>query len=437
MSATDSAPALQRAGALRFDLYNSTTATSAQTLRIDNLQAVQFGAPVPPANTAPTATFTSSVNGLAVSLDGSASSDAEGPVASYSWNFGDGASGTGATASHTYATAGTYPVQLTVTDAAGTTGTVTHSVTVAAAPPANAPPTASFTSTVTGLGVSVDGSGSKDAEGAIAAYSWAFGDGGTGTGVTASHTYATAGTYSVTLTVTDAAGSTGTVTRTVTVTAPTPDDPALAADAFSREVAGGWGTADLGGTWRISGTAANATVTGGSGRLTAAAGATLAAELPVALQDLAVQADVLLERAPTGGGSYVSLVTRYGSSTRYEVELRFSATGSVTISLLAVVNGTENLLGSYRLAGTYTPGTVLKVRVETAGSGTTTLRAMAWASGTTEPTAWQVSATDSRAELQRPGTVRAYLYQSSTATNAQTLRVDDLWIGAAGTKPAP
>ncbi|MGY1693094.1 LamG-like jellyroll fold domain-containing protein, partial [Geodermatophilus sp. SYSU D01105] len=56
-------------------------------------------------NSAPTASFTSSAAGLVVSVDGSASADADGRVASYAWEFGDGGTGTGATASHTYAAA--------------------------------------------------------------------------------------------------------------------------------------------------------------------------------------------------------------------------------------------------------------------------------------------------------------------------------------------
>ncbi|MGY1615778.1 PKD domain-containing protein [Geodermatophilus sp. SYSU D00691] len=85
------------------------------------------------ANTAPTASFTETVSGLEVSVDGNASSDPDGSVGSWSWNWGDGtAAGSGATATHAYAAAGTYPVTLTVTDDDGATATATRDVTVTA-----------------------------------------------------------------------------------------------------------------------------------------------------------------------------------------------------------------------------------------------------------------------------------------------------------------
>jgi PKD repeat protein len=90
----------------------------------------------PPPNTPPTAAFTSTTNDLAATFDGRGSTDPEGPIASYSWTFGDDtAPGSGAQPSHPYAAAGTYPVTLTVTDAAGATDSVTGSVTVTAPPP--------------------------------------------------------------------------------------------------------------------------------------------------------------------------------------------------------------------------------------------------------------------------------------------------------------
>lgn len=103
-----------------------------------------------PTDVPPTAAFTAAPNaaaaGTAVSFDASASSDPDGTIATYSWNFGDRTTtGTAAaTTSHTYAAPGTYSVTLTVTDNGGKTGSISHPVTVAA------PPTASIGSPAAG-----------------------------------------------------------------------------------------------------------------------------------------------------------------------------------------------------------------------------------------------------------------------------------------------
>ena len=74
-----------------------------------------------PPNQPPAAAFTASCTNLACALDASSSTDPDGSVASYSWAFGDGTTGTGAKPGHTYAAAGSYAIVLTVTDDKGTT----------------------------------------------------------------------------------------------------------------------------------------------------------------------------------------------------------------------------------------------------------------------------------------------------------------------------
>ncbi len=88
------------------------------------------GETVPPANQPPTAAFTSSAENLTASFNGSSSTDRDGTVVSWAWDFGDGTTGAGATATRTYAAAGVYSVKLTVTDDDGSTSSVTSSVTV-------------------------------------------------------------------------------------------------------------------------------------------------------------------------------------------------------------------------------------------------------------------------------------------------------------------
>ncbi len=86
--------------------------------------------PDPSPNQLPTASFTSSCTLLECSLDGSSSSDADGTITGYGWDFGDGTTGSGATTTHTFPFTGTYQVTLEVTDNEGGTGTVSHDVSV-------------------------------------------------------------------------------------------------------------------------------------------------------------------------------------------------------------------------------------------------------------------------------------------------------------------
>jgi len=81
-------------------------------------------------NQPPVAVVNDQCTGLACTFNSTGSTDPDGTITGYAWKFGDGATWTGATASHTYADPGTYQVELTVTDNKGATHTATKPVTV-------------------------------------------------------------------------------------------------------------------------------------------------------------------------------------------------------------------------------------------------------------------------------------------------------------------
>jgi len=213
----------------------TVTATVTDDLGQTDTATAHVQAYAPPMNATPTSAFTrspaSGIQPVAATFDGSASTDDDGTVASYAWDFGDGNTAGGPTAAHTYPTAGAYVVSLTVTDDDGATDTAKLPVVVNPIPP-NVDPTAAFTATPTSgilpLPVDFDGSGSDDTDGTIVSYDWTFGDGGTGTGPMPSHTYSAAGTYTATLTVTDDRGGTASASTVITVSEP-PNVPPTAA----------------------------------------------------------------------------------------------------------------------------------------------------------------------------------------------------------------
>jgi PKD repeat protein len=181
-----------------------------------------------------------------VTFDASTSSDPDGTIVSWDWDFGDLATASGEIVTHSYSAADTYTVTLTVTDDDGLTDTTTQAVTVTTAPE---PPVASFTysplSPVVGDMISFDASGSSDADGTIVSFEWNFGDSAAGTGVTAVHAYAAADTYTVTLTVTDDDGLTGTATDDVPVSPGAPIGPNFSISASPSSLAIQQGDSDV------------------------------------------------------------------------------------------------------------------------------------------------------------------------------------------------
>lgn len=140
-------------------------------------------------------------------------------LTSYSWNFGDGGTGSGVVAFHRFA-AGSFVVTLTVTDTNGVSASAPQTLTVGA----GTPPTANFVFSPAAPAIHQDilfnASTSTAGTGrSIVRYDWDFGSGVQRSGVTVTKAYDTPGTYTVVLTVTDDVGQTGTSTKNVLVTA--------------------------------------------------------------------------------------------------------------------------------------------------------------------------------------------------------------------------
>jgi glucose/arabinose dehydrogenase/PKD repeat protein len=112
---------------------------------------------------------------LTVQFDGTASTDADGDQLTYEWDFGDGSSSSGAEASHTYTTAGTYTATLRVSDGRGGEDTATVEIRAG-----NEPPTPTVTTPAQGQRFSVgetvvlSGSATDPEDGALppSALSW-------------------------------------------------------------------------------------------------------------------------------------------------------------------------------------------------------------------------------------------------------------------------
>jgi PKD repeat protein len=171
----------------------------------------------------------SATEGIAVSLDGSGSSDPDGSVVSYAWRFGDGSTGSGVSPSVTYASAGSYTVSLTVTDDGGkASAPATTTVTVSAGlQPPVADAGGPYGGTVA-TAIGFDGTGSSDPDGSIVSYDWDFGDGSIGSGPTPSHAYGAGGSFTVALTVTDSDNLQDTATARVSVSDASGTQPPVA-----------------------------------------------------------------------------------------------------------------------------------------------------------------------------------------------------------------
>jgi PKD repeat protein/ABC-type branched-subunit amino acid transport system substrate-binding protein len=156
---------------------------------------------------------------IPVMFNSSGTSDPDGTIIGYRWDFGDGSEPNyGENPRHTYSQIGNYYVTLQVTDTDGASATATSLCTIF--DPSNRAPTTDANGPYTGFAgypVPFKSTGSDDPDGKITTYEWTFGDGSISDSINPRHTYQNNGTYTVTLRVTDNKGAEDSTTTTCVV----------------------------------------------------------------------------------------------------------------------------------------------------------------------------------------------------------------------------
>jgi len=177
------------------------------------------GTPVPSFTFAPSTPITR----MDVTFDASLSTDSDGRIVSYVWNFGDGSTDDGMVVKHDFKVMGTYVVTLTVTDDRGQSASLSKSVSVLGTTDPKADFVVSPSAPLVGDKVFFNGATSTASVGrSLVQYDWDFGTGVQASGMLASHVYTKPGEYTVVLTVTDDAGNKGSTSKKVTISLPTP-----------------------------------------------------------------------------------------------------------------------------------------------------------------------------------------------------------------------
>jgi len=237
----------------------------------------------------------------------------------------------------------------------------------------------------------------------------------------------------VTSTATDTAGNTSEFSRNITVDGDAPPAADAASDSFTRQVSGGWGQADVGGSYALIGTSSAFSVSGGSGNILAAVNRSYSALLPdVQLRDTDLAFSVTTDKSASGYRQVAMGVARsVARNTEYRGKLQFD-TGAVYLKGEKIVAGVTTGLGpqvKVTSAEPREPGVALRVRMQAVGANPTTVRMRVWLASDPEPSNWQFSANDAQSQLQTAGApgVRAQL--PSTASNAPVVfSFDDLLV---------
>ncbi len=225
-------------------------------------------------------------------------------------------------------------------------------------------------------------------------------------------------------------------------TPPPPPPSTIATDTWTRTVAGGWGSASLGGPWTVVGGNPAFAVDGASGTIQIATAGVRRYGLLAGASALNTDMTFTIasDKVVVGSGQYVNAILRHqAAGSEYWGKIHFNATGGIYLNASTFNGTTEVALGPEISTGlTRVPGTAVNVRFQVIGTNPTTIRGRAWPVGGIEPTTWSFTVTDSTAALQVAGSVGLRATTSSTSTNVPvTFRFDNLTVLDLGAGATP
>jgi hypothetical protein len=224
---------------------------------------------------------------------------------------------------------------------------------------------------------------------------------------------------------------------------PPPQTGVIATDTYSRTVSGGWGTADSGHPYTVTGVASDYSVGDGVGRIDISAlnSERQARLLTVSAADVRVSARFRLPAMPLGGSFIAYLIARFESSSNYIMAgAHVAPSGAVTLRTIARSGAVTTTLSPDVTPGvTLAAGEWLNVELEAEGTGTTVIRLKAWKEGAAKPSAWQMERETTLVGVQAAGAGAVRGFMSSTMTNALPYRmeVDDLLVENLAAAPTP
>lgn len=167
-------------------------------------------------------------------------------------------------------------------------------------------------------------------------------------------------------------------------------------DDFSLAQTNSWGSADVGGTWSLSGgtVGGDYDVAGGVGTHTlASVDTSRRSYLTAPSGTFDIYCDIATSALATGASLTGGVMARYVDiDNLYTARLEFTTAAAIVLTIRERVASVETQLGTFTTALTHVAGTYYRVRFQGSGSA---LKAKVWTVGTVEPGAWQVEATDS------------------------------------------